>query len=357
MGTGAPVNRRTNSSCIIERVGCSDFWQIWMALAAITSLSAGSASLDPNKSISQFAHTSWTAKDGISGPVRAIAQTKDGYLWLGTLAGLYRFDGVHFVSWEETAGESLPRKSILTLFAASDGSLWIGFSSGPIGRLQNGLLRIYSTTDGLNKGVMSFAEGSDGRIWACGEDALDHFENGQWIRESEFPAPGAQKLAVDRNGTLWIATDGKDFGLAHDIRVNTILKLTPGSKRFEVTGQPIAQIMQLKEAPDGSMWMVHFNERAVGGVFHPPAPDVARALSGGPTAIIFDSRTVWISLYHSGVRQNQRTMRPIPGRPDGNIENSRPTPKPTRAVPRAKAPNPAFPTRPFLKDLFAGAKG
>jgi hypothetical protein len=49
--------------------------------------------------------------------------------------------------------------------------------------------------------------------------------------------------------------------------------------------------------------MVHFNERAVGGVFHPPASDVARALSGGPTAIIFDGRSVWISLYHSGVRR------------------------------------------------------
>jgi ligand-binding sensor domain-containing protein len=146
-------------------VGCSDFWRIWTA----GSLSAGAASLDPNKSISQFAHTSWTAKDGIFGPVRAIVQTKDGYLWLGTAAGLFRFDGVHFVSWEETlGGETLPRKSILTLFAASDGSLWIGFSSGPIGRLQNGLLRIYSTTDGLNKGVMSFAEGSDDRMWACG---------------------------------------------------------------------------------------------------------------------------------------------------------------------------------------------
>jgi ligand-binding sensor domain-containing protein len=127
------VHRRTNSKCIIERVACSGFWRIWTALAATASLSAAAASLDPNKSISQLAHTSWTAKDGISGPVRAIAQTKDGYLWLGTPAGLYRFDGVHFVSWEGAAGgETLPRKSIWTLFAASDGSLWIGFSSGPI---------------------------------------------------------------------------------------------------------------------------------------------------------------------------------------------------------------------------------
>ena len=270
-----------NSSCIIERVRCWEVWKIWMALAAAASLSAGAASLDPNKSISQFAHTSWTAKDGIPGPVRAIAQTKDGYLWIGTPAGLFRFDGVHFVSWEEVAGgEPLPRKSIWTLFAASDGSLWIGFSSGPVGRLQNGLLRTYSPRDGLKNGVMSFAEGLDGRIWACGEGTLDRFENGQWIREAAFPAPGAQRVAVGRDGTLWVATNGEDFGLARDaIRVNTILKLAPGAKAFEATRQPVGQVLQLREAPDGAMWMVHYNERAIGGVFHPLAPDVARALA------------------------------------------------------------------------------
>ena len=286
-------------------MGCSDFWRIWTALAATAILSAGAASLDPNKSISQFAHTSWTAKDGIPGPVRAIAQTRDGYLWLGTPAGLYRFDGVHFVPWEDpAAGEPLLRKSVVALLAASDGSLWIGFRSGPIVRLRNGLLRTYSTGDGLSRGVMSFAEGLDGRLWACGEGGLDRFENGKWTRESNFPAPGAQRLAVDRNGTLWVATNGKDFGLARDrIRVNTILKLTRGAKVFEATGRPVGQILQLKEAPDGTMWMAHFTEAAVGGVFHHPAPQIARSLAGGPTAMIFNGRSLWIGLYPGGVRR------------------------------------------------------
>jgi signal transduction histidine kinase/ligand-binding sensor domain-containing protein len=305
MGTGALVNRRTNSSCIIERVGCSDFWRIWTALAAIGSLSAAVASLDPDKSISQFAHTSWTAKDGIPGPVRAIAQTKDGYLWFGTPAGLYRFDGVHFVPWEDPAGnEPLLRKSVVTLLAASDGSLWIGFGSGPIVQLRDGLLRTYSTGDGLSRGVMSFAEGLDGGLWACGEGGLDRFENGKWTRESNFPAPGAQKLAVDRNGTLWVATNGRDFGLAGDrIRVNTILKLTRGAKIFEATGRPVGQILQLKEASDGTMWMAHFTEAAVGGVFHHPVSQVTRSLVGGPAAMIFNGRSLWIALYHGGVRR------------------------------------------------------
>src|SRR5258708_15677679 len=101
--------------------------------------------LDPQKLISQFTHTSWTAKDGIPGPVRAIAQTPDGYLWLGTQAGLYRFDGLHFISWEAApGGEKLPRAPVWSLLTARDGSLWVGFSSGPIARLRNGTLRIYT---------------------------------------------------------------------------------------------------------------------------------------------------------------------------------------------------------------------
>ena len=47
--------------------------------------------LGPHKAITQYTHTSWTAKGGIPDPVRAIAQTPDGYPWLGTHAGLYRF--------------------------------------------------------------------------------------------------------------------------------------------------------------------------------------------------------------------------------------------------------------------------
>lgn len=61
--------------------------------------------LDSQKLLRQFAHTSWSAKDGIPGPVRAIVQTRDGYLWLATETGLSRFDGIRFTSWAPSHGE------------------------------------------------------------------------------------------------------------------------------------------------------------------------------------------------------------------------------------------------------------
>src|SRR2546427_1111999 len=105
--------------------------------------------LDPQKLISQFTHTSWTAKDGVPGPVRAIRQTADGYLWLGTEAGLYRFDGLRFVLWTSSFGEQLPSESVWSLCAGRDGSLWIGLGSSGISRLRDGHLKTFAPTDGV----------------------------------------------------------------------------------------------------------------------------------------------------------------------------------------------------------------
>ena len=87
--------------------------------------------LNPSLDISQYAHTAWTIRDGFfKGIIYSIAQTPDGYLWLGTEFGLLRFDGVRSVPWQPPAGEHLPSSYIRSLLAARDGRLWIGTSEG-----------------------------------------------------------------------------------------------------------------------------------------------------------------------------------------------------------------------------------
>jgi ligand-binding sensor domain-containing protein len=54
------------------------------------------SALNPNRDIHELAHRSWGEKEGYPGPTQALAQTTDGFLWLGTASGLFRFDGVHF---------------------------------------------------------------------------------------------------------------------------------------------------------------------------------------------------------------------------------------------------------------------
>src|SRR6202040_2595893 len=81
--------------------------------------------------VSQYAHTAWKVRDGFAkGGLHRIAQTPDGYLWLGTEFGLLRFDGVRAVPWQPPADQHLPPGYIGSLLAARDGTLWIGASEG-----------------------------------------------------------------------------------------------------------------------------------------------------------------------------------------------------------------------------------
>src|SRR5262249_44848438 len=70
------------------------FW-VWVAVCPCAW------ALNPSLEISQYAHTAWKARDGFPGGyVTAITQTPDGFLWIGTTAGLFRFDGISAVSWQ-----------------------------------------------------------------------------------------------------------------------------------------------------------------------------------------------------------------------------------------------------------------
>jgi ligand-binding sensor domain-containing protein len=92
--------------------------------------------LNPERHISQYGHTAWRIQDGLfGGEVRTVTQTTDGYIWVGTEAGLFRFDGVRFVSWSSQEVEQMPSTSITALLGARDGSLWIGTNAGLVHRV------------------------------------------------------------------------------------------------------------------------------------------------------------------------------------------------------------------------------
>jgi ligand-binding sensor domain-containing protein len=65
--------------------------------------------LNPGLAVSRYLHTTWTQEEGADLPsVQAIAQTHDGYLWLGTGSGLIRFDGIRFVHWKPRTERNCP---------------------------------------------------------------------------------------------------------------------------------------------------------------------------------------------------------------------------------------------------------
>src|SRR5258708_19419845 len=103
------------------------FLSLLLLLFSVNSVWA----VDPSRHISQYGHSAWRVQDGVfSGSPNAIAQTTDGYLWIGTQGGLLRFDGVRFVPWAPPDGQYLPSSNVTSLLGARDGSLWIGMEGG-----------------------------------------------------------------------------------------------------------------------------------------------------------------------------------------------------------------------------------
>ena len=132
------------------------------ALAALLVTSYAIA-LNPALDISQYGHTAWTLREGMfQGYIEAMAQTPDGYLWLGTEFGLLRFDGVRFVPWKFPGGQHLPDNFIVGLLAAHDGSLWIGTRRG-LARWKDGKLTDYADLAGHPVSVL--LEDRVGTIW------------------------------------------------------------------------------------------------------------------------------------------------------------------------------------------------
>ena len=84
---------------------------------------ATAGALNPDRDIHQLALRSWGEKDGYPG--NALAQTTDGFLWIGSDTGLFRFDGVHFERYVTSSGDQLPRMTVQSLLALPDDSLWM----------------------------------------------------------------------------------------------------------------------------------------------------------------------------------------------------------------------------------------
>jgi PAS domain S-box-containing protein len=127
-------------------------------------LCSSALALDPSLDVSQYAHTAWQFREGFTqGTIKSIAQTPDGYIWLGTVFGLFRFDGVRAEHWQPPLnGEQLPSNYVVHLYVARDGTLWIGTIQGLVSWKDGKLTRYPELVD---LAISSILEDRKGTVW------------------------------------------------------------------------------------------------------------------------------------------------------------------------------------------------
>lgn len=87
--------------------------------------------LEPTTPLGQYVLNHWDNRSGLpQNAVTAIAQTTEGYLWIGTQVGLARFDGVRFEQFRPATHASLIDGYIIALASGRDGSLWLQTPKG-----------------------------------------------------------------------------------------------------------------------------------------------------------------------------------------------------------------------------------
>ena len=262
--------------------------------------------LDPSRHITQYAHTSWRIQDGVfSGAPNAIAQTTDGYLWIGTQNGLVRFDGVRFIPWVPPNGKLLS-SGIFSLLAEPDGSLWIGTGRN-LARFKDGTLINYTGATGRVNAILK----RNGTVWVT----RSRFGDGGgplcevvdtslrcYGKADGIARPYAGPAIDDGEGNLWIGS------------ANFLTRWRPGSSTtMEPPGlkgaEGLSGVQALAVTGDGSIW-AGINRRGPGlglqqlshGVWK---PFVAAKLDGSTlevTTLFLDHRgTLWVGTTDEGI--------------------------------------------------------
>lgn len=264
--------------------------------------------LDPSRHITQYGHTAWRNRDGyFSSAPSAVAQTKDGYIWIGTIAGLLRFDGVRFTPWAPPAGgQTLPTATIVSLAASKDGSLWIGTSLG-LARWSSGTLTNYSNALGH---INSILEDHEGHVWIARTRVKDGkgplcevvgpklrcYGQADGIGEAQ-----AQALALDSSGRFWIGSNG------------ALTQWTPKSAQTfhpssgERSIRAAAQALAVGQ--DGGLWVGFFGsghglglQRFEKGAWQPLTIGAFDGTSIGISSLLIDgANSLWVGTDSEGI--------------------------------------------------------
>jgi len=258
------------------------------ALAGVFYTSSAHA-IDPSRMISQYLRERWDGARGFTaGPVTAIAQTDDGYLWIGTEKGLIRFDGLNFRLFQQASPASFPIGPVESLIADAQGNLWILLRSTKILRYRDGKFEL--GRDEAEEGITAVSRRRDGTL-LFSSLALGRLKYHSGKFESIFSSPEPET-------SLSTATTGGADNLSS--RLSWATGVVP--HRF---AEPNSAVISMAETGDGKIWLGTLDK----GLFYLSEGRVFPPGSGLPSnkincILALDNHELWIGTDKGVVRWN-----------------------------------------------------
>lgn len=253
-----------------------------LLLISAPALSAGPRTfgIDSDRPLPQYRLDTWAVRDGLpSRVITAIAQTPDGFIWLGTPAGLIRFDGVTFDTYDDRNTPSLPGNNVTALLVARDGTLWVGLEWGGCGRFVDGRFIPVVPPEKHWALVKSIVQTDDGSIWigGWGDTPLRRVTPGGRIYGYRYlgtPDPGPNAMLADGNNVIL----GLPWTNPRLIHPNGSTQALWSKVNFGVTCRSLAR------ASDGAIWYA----TALSGAFRMKGSDVKHltVLDGLPSSVV-----------------------------------------------------------------------
>ena len=215
------------------------------AAAALFALApALTHAADSDSVLSGYALTSWHDDAGRPlGPVYAIEQDGDGYLWIGTDAGLLRFDGWRFTSSERLSNQPSPGSSVRALHRANDGRLFVGFANrAGVGEIRGGQFVVHGRgLEGLDA-VTDLVVDGRGVMWAIADRLLYTLHSDRWqrVRLPWAAREGqVQELYVSRRGQLWVGTR---WGVFEHLEASNSFRRVANEHTWGITEDPAGRL-------------------------------------------------------------------------------------------------------------------
>ncbi|MFO7608787.1 MAG: two-component regulator propeller domain-containing protein [Candidatus Krumholzibacteriia bacterium] len=272
---------------------------LWVAAAFAILVPGGARALDPEHGFRQVGVDVWSSLEGLpQNTVQAVLQTRDGYMWIGTQAGLVRFDGVRFVTHNSVNTPEIRHDDIQALAETPDGWLWVGTYGGGVVRLRDGACERVDAAGllGTASNVRSLHVGPAGRLWIGTYNEGLFFWDGESLRNAGMPdgwrEAGVHSIAEARDGTVWVAT------------ARGLLKYEGGLWTSVATPCEVEhEISALYLDPDSSLWFGTPHGLMVrrGGEFIEYAPPVGRAWDYVQVMLRDRHGVLWVGAYGAGL--------------------------------------------------------